>query len=87
MDWRKWGHTASTIERKLDEEIHQIVISELNVKNKITTIGALALPVLRYSFSISNYDTQQQIHSSDCSTARAHARTRARMHVHTKYDT
>ena len=28
--------------------------SELNVKNKITAIGALAVTVLRYSFGITN---------------------------------
>ena len=29
-----------------------ILKSELNVKNKITAFGALAVPVLRYSFDI-----------------------------------
>jgi len=32
-----------------------ILKSELNVKNKITAIGALAAPVLRYSFGIINW--------------------------------
>jgi len=31
-----------------------ILKSELNARNKITTIGALAVPVLRYSFDIIN---------------------------------
>jgi hypothetical protein len=32
-----------------------ILKSELNAKNKITVIGALAFPVLRYSFGIINW--------------------------------
>ena len=31
-----------------------ILKSELNAKNRITAIGALAVPVLRYSFGIIN---------------------------------
>jgi hypothetical protein len=33
--------------------------SELNAKNKITAIGALAIPVLRYSFGIINWRLQE----------------------------
>jgi hypothetical protein len=32
-----------------------IVKSELNARNKITAIGALAVPILRYSFGIINW--------------------------------
>jgi hypothetical protein len=32
-----------------------ILKSELNARNKITAIGALAVPVLRYSFDIINW--------------------------------
>jgi len=32
-----------------------ILKSELHAKNKITAIGALAVPVLRYSFGIINW--------------------------------
>jgi len=32
-----------------------ILKSELNVKNKITTIGVLPVPVLRYSFGVVNW--------------------------------
>jgi hypothetical protein len=32
-----------------------ILKSELNTRNKITAIGALAVPVLRYSFGIINW--------------------------------
>jgi len=36
-----------------------ILISELNARNKITAIGALAVPVLRYSFGIINWRTEE----------------------------
>ena len=32
-----------------------ILKSELNARNKITTTGALAIPILRYSFGIINW--------------------------------
>ena len=34
------------------------MISELNDRNKITATGALAVPVLRYSFGIINWRTE-----------------------------
>jgi len=33
--------------------------SELNTRNKITTFGALAVPVLRYCFGIINCRTEE----------------------------
>jgi hypothetical protein len=36
-----------------------IVKSELNARNKITAIGALALSVLRYSFGIINWRIEE----------------------------
>ena len=36
-----------------------ILKSELNARNKITAIGALAVPVLRYSFGIINSRTEE----------------------------
>jgi hypothetical protein len=36
-----------------------ILKSKLNVKNKITAIGALAVPVLRYSFGVINWRTEE----------------------------
>jgi hypothetical protein len=33
--------------------------SELNAKNKITAIGTLAIPVLRYSFGIINWRLEE----------------------------
>jgi len=34
-----------------------ILTSEMKAKNKVTAIGALAVPVLRYSFGIINWRT------------------------------
>jgi hypothetical protein len=36
-----------------------IIKSELNARNKITAIGALAVPVLRYSFGIINWRIEE----------------------------
>ena len=36
-----------------------ILKSELNARNKITAIGALAVPLLRYSFGIINWRTEE----------------------------
>ena len=38
--------------------IIMILKYELNARNKITAIGALAVPVLRYSFGIINWRTE-----------------------------
>ena len=35
-----------------------MVKSDLNTRNKITAVGALAVPVLRYSFGIINWRTE-----------------------------
>ena len=37
-----------------------ILKSELNARNKITTIGALAVPLLRYSFGVINWRTEER---------------------------
>ena len=36
-----------------------ILKSELNARNKITAIGALAFPVLRYSFGVINWRIEE----------------------------
>jgi len=55
-DWRKWRHTSSTNERKIDEGIHHdIKKSKLNAKSKIIAFEALAVPILRYSSGIINW--------------------------------
>jgi hypothetical protein len=36
-----------------------VLKSELNVRNKITTTGALVVPVLRYSFGIINWRLEE----------------------------
>jgi hypothetical protein len=47
------------MKERLKEEytrrLRMMVKSELNAKDKITTTGALAVPVLRYSFGIINW--------------------------------
>jgi hypothetical protein len=39
--------------------LRMILKSELNARNKITAIGALAVPLLRYSFGIMNWRTEE----------------------------
>ena len=39
--------------------LRMILKSELNARNKITTIGTIAVPVLRYSFGIINWRTEE----------------------------
>jgi len=39
--------------------LRTILKSELKARNKITAIGALAVPVLRYSFGIINWRTEE----------------------------
>ena len=36
-----------------------ILKSELNARNKITATGALAVPLLRYSFGVTNWRTEE----------------------------
>ena len=36
-----------------------ILKSKLNARNKITATGALAVPILRYSFGIINWSTEE----------------------------
>jgi hypothetical protein len=43
------------LKREYNRRLRIILKSELNAWNKITAIGALAVPVLRYSFGIINW--------------------------------
>ena len=47
------------LKREYNRRLRMILKSELNVRNKITAIGALAVPVLRYSFGIINWRTEE----------------------------
>jgi hypothetical protein len=47
------------LKREYNRRLRMILKSELNARNKITTIGALAVPVLRYSFGIINWRTEE----------------------------
>jgi hypothetical protein len=44
--------TKERLKREYRRRLGMILNSELNARNKITAIGALAVPVLRYSFGI-----------------------------------
>jgi hypothetical protein len=43
------------LKKEYTRRLRMILKSELNAKNKITAIGILAVPVLRYSFDIINW--------------------------------
>ena len=47
------------LKRKYTRGLGIILRCELNAKNKITAIGALALPVLKYSFGIINWRLEE----------------------------
>ena len=71
----EWGKTYRYLAIEESEDIHQqmkerlkqeysrrlrmILKSELNAMNKITAIGALAVPVLRYSFGTINWRIEE----------------------------
>ena len=47
------------LKQEYNRRLRMILKSELNARNKITAIGALAVPVLRYSFGIINWKTEE----------------------------
>jgi len=47
------------LKQEYSRRLRMILKSELNVRNKITAIGALAVPVLRHSFGIINWRTEE----------------------------
>ena len=47
------------LQQEYRRRLRMILKSELNAKNKITAIGALAVPVLRYSFGIINWRIEE----------------------------
>jgi hypothetical protein len=47
------------LKKEYTRRLRMIMKSELNAKNKITAIGALAVPVLRYSFGIINLRSEE----------------------------
>jgi hypothetical protein len=53
------GVQRQQMKERLKEEysrrLRMVLKSEVNAKNKITATGALAVPVLRYSFGIINW--------------------------------
>jgi hypothetical protein len=47
------------LKKECTRRLRMILKSELNAKNKITAIGALAIPVLRYSFGMINWRLEE----------------------------
>ena len=47
------------LKQEYSRRLRMILKSELNARNKVTAIGALAVPVLRYSFGIINWRTEE----------------------------
>jgi len=47
------------LKQELSRRLRMILKCELNTRNKITAIGALAVRVLRYSFGIINWRTEE----------------------------
>jgi len=47
------------LKQEYSRRLRTVLKSELNARNKITVIGALAVPVLRYSFGIINWRTEE----------------------------
>jgi hypothetical protein len=47
------------LKQEYRRRLRMILKSELNAKNKITATGALAVPVLRYSFGIINWRIEE----------------------------
>jgi len=60
-----------------------ILKSDLNARNKITAIGALAVPVLRYSFGIIDWRTEE-IKKIDRKTRKMLTADTDRLHVKRK---
>ena len=51
--------TKERLQHEYSRRLRMILKSELNTRNKITAIGALAVPVLRYSFGIINWRIEE----------------------------
>jgi len=47
------------LKQEYSRRLRMILKSELNARNKITVIGALAASVFRYSFGIINWRTEE----------------------------
>jgi hypothetical protein len=47
------------LKQEYNRRLRMVLKSELNTRNKTTTIGALAVPILRYSFGIINWRLEE----------------------------
>ena len=50
---------ARAVHKEYGRRLRIIMKSEVNARNKITTIGAIVVPVLRYSFGIINWRIEE----------------------------
>jgi hypothetical protein len=48
------------LKQKYNRRLRMVLKSELNARNKITATGALAVPVLRYSFGTINWRSKDK---------------------------
>jgi hypothetical protein len=46
------------LKHEYNRRLRMILKSELNARNKITAIGTLAVPVMRYNFGMINWRTE-----------------------------
>ena len=53
------GIQHQQMKERLKQEYRRMLKSELNARNKITAIGALAVPVLKHSFGIINWRIEE----------------------------
>jgi hypothetical protein len=47
------------LKQEYNSRVRMVLKSELNARNKITAVGALAVPVLRYSFGMINWRLEE----------------------------
>ena len=52
-------HMKERLKKEYSRRLRMMLKSELKARNKITAIGALAVPVLRYIFGIINWKTEE----------------------------
>jgi hypothetical protein len=52
-------HMKGRMKQEYSRRLRMILKFKLNAKNKITAIGTLAVPVLRYSFGIINWRIEE----------------------------
>ena len=51
--------TKERLKKKYSRRLRMVLKSDLNARNKITAIGALAVPVLKHSFGVINWRLEE----------------------------